>query len=97
MKHTGGKEESPIFPASYAGHDRLPPACSALSGYAGPWPQQLNEEQALEYVRSRHVDLVGDFGRSARQQQVLHDPCVGEACGYDACLRSLIPFCQVQK
>ncbi|MEO9057692.1 MAG: LCP family protein, partial [Ktedonobacteraceae bacterium] len=27
---------------------------------------------ALEYVRSRHADLVGDFGRSARQQQVLN-------------------------
>lgn len=39
--------------------------------YLAPGPQLLNGQQALEYVRSRHADLVGDFGRSARQQQVL--------------------------
>lgn len=39
--------------------------------YLAPGPQHLNGPQALEYVRSRHADLVGDFGRSARQQQVL--------------------------
>jgi LCP family protein required for cell wall assembly len=39
--------------------------------YIAPGPQYLNGAQALEYVRSRHADLVGDFGRSARQQQVL--------------------------
>jgi LCP family protein required for cell wall assembly len=39
--------------------------------YIAPGPQHLNGQQALEYVRSRHADLVGDFGRSARQQQVL--------------------------
>ncbi len=39
--------------------------------YLAPGPQYLNGQQALEYVRSRHADLVGDFGRSARQQQVL--------------------------
>jgi anionic cell wall polymer biosynthesis LytR-Cps2A-Psr (LCP) family protein len=31
----------------------------------------LNGTQALNYVRTRHSDLIGDFGRSARQQQVL--------------------------
>src|SRR5579884_92174 len=31
----------------------------------------LSGRQALEYVRTRHGDLAGDFGRSARQQQVL--------------------------
>jgi LCP family protein required for cell wall assembly len=36
-----------------------------------PGPQHLDGATALEYVRSRHADLVGDFGRSARQQQVL--------------------------
>lgn len=36
-----------------------------------PGPQHLNGEQALEYVRSRHADLVGDIGRTVRQQQVL--------------------------
>jgi LCP family protein required for cell wall assembly len=39
--------------------------------YIAPGPQHLDGEPALEYVRSRHADLVGDFGRSARQQQVL--------------------------
>ncbi len=39
--------------------------------YIAPGPQHLNGEEALEYVRSRHADLIGDFGRSVRQQQVL--------------------------
>lgn len=39
--------------------------------YIAPGPQHLTGPEALEYVRSRHADLVGDFGRSARQQQVL--------------------------
>ena len=39
--------------------------------YISPGPQHLSGPEALEYVRSRHADLVGDFGRSARQQQVL--------------------------
>lgn len=39
--------------------------------YIPPGPQHLDGATALEYVRSRHADLVGDFGRSARQQQVL--------------------------
>ncbi len=34
-------------------------------------PQHLNGEQALDYVRSRHSDLLGDFGRAERQQSVL--------------------------
>jgi LCP family protein required for cell wall assembly len=36
-----------------------------------PGPQHLDGTHALEYVRSRHGDLEGDFGRSQRQQQVL--------------------------
>jgi LCP family protein required for cell wall assembly len=36
-----------------------------------PGPQHLNGVNALEYVRSRHNDVREDFGRSARQQQVL--------------------------
>ena len=40
--------------------------------YISPGPQHLSGPEALEYVRSRHADLVGDFGRSARQQQVLN-------------------------
>ncbi len=39
--------------------------------YLPPGPQHLDGPTALNYVRSRHADLVGDFGRSARQQQVL--------------------------
>lgn len=39
--------------------------------YLAAGPQHLDGPTALEYVRSRHADLVGDFGRSARQQQVL--------------------------
>src|SRR5713101_1457365 len=39
--------------------------------YIAPGPQHLSGQQALQYVRSRHADLVGDFGRSARQQQIL--------------------------
>jgi LCP family protein required for cell wall assembly len=39
--------------------------------YLAPGPQHLDGPSALEYVRSRHADLIGDFGRSARQQQVL--------------------------
>jgi len=36
-----------------------------------PGLQHLNGSQALEYVRSRHADLIGDIGRTERQQQVL--------------------------
>ena len=39
--------------------------------YLEPGPQHLTGEQALEYVRSRHADLIGDIGRTERQQQVL--------------------------
>jgi LCP family protein required for cell wall assembly len=39
--------------------------------YIAPGPQHMNGLQALEYVRSRHADLVGDIGRTQRQQQVL--------------------------
>lgn len=36
-----------------------------------PGWRHVSGRQALEYVRSRHGDLIGDFGRSQRQQQVL--------------------------
>ncbi|GHO89624.1 hypothetical protein KSZ_76300 [Dictyobacter formicarum] len=36
-----------------------------------PGPQHFDGLGALEYVRSRHADLGGDFGRTQRQQQVL--------------------------
>lgn len=41
--------------------------------YIPPGPQHMDGPQALTYVRTRHSDLVGDFGRSARQQQILSD------------------------
>lgn len=39
--------------------------------YIPAGPQHMDGTTALEYVRSRHADLIGDFGRSQRQQQVL--------------------------
>jgi LCP family protein required for cell wall assembly len=39
--------------------------------YLGAGPQHLDGRHALQYVRSRHGDLLSDFGRSTRQQQVL--------------------------
>lgn len=39
--------------------------------YFAPGPQHLTGDQALEYVRSRHADLVGDIGRTQRQQEIL--------------------------
>jgi LCP family protein required for cell wall assembly len=36
-----------------------------------PGAQHLDCSHALQYVRSRHNDINSDFGRSARQQQVL--------------------------
>jgi len=36
-----------------------------------PGMQHMSGEQALEYVRSRHEDLIGDFGRTQRQRQLL--------------------------
>jgi LCP family protein required for cell wall assembly len=51
------------------GHAANPYAVERL--YLAPGPQHLSGEQALEYVRSRHADLVGDIGRTQRQQEVL--------------------------
>jgi LCP family protein required for cell wall assembly len=39
--------------------------------YIPPGPQHLDGKTALEYVRSRHGDLLGDVGRAARQQELL--------------------------
>ena len=41
--------------------------------YIPPGPQHMDGPQALTYVRTRHSDLVGDFGRTIRQQQVISD------------------------
>jgi LCP family protein required for cell wall assembly len=39
--------------------------------YLSAGPQHLDGRHALQYVRSRHGDLLSDFGRSLRQQQLL--------------------------
>jgi LCP family protein required for cell wall assembly len=39
--------------------------------YLAAGPQHLDGRHALQYVRSRHGDLLSDLGRSIRQQQVL--------------------------
>jgi LCP family protein required for cell wall assembly len=39
--------------------------------YIAPGSQHLDGKTALEYVRSRHGDLLGDVGRTARQQELL--------------------------
>jgi LCP family protein required for cell wall assembly len=57
------------YPDDVGANARDPYAYKRL--YIPPGPQHLSGSQALEYVRSRHADLVGDFGRSARQQSVL--------------------------
>jgi LCP family protein required for cell wall assembly len=36
-----------------------------------PGMQHMDGEQALQYVRSRHEDVVGDFGRTQRQRELL--------------------------
>ncbi len=58
-----------LYPDDVGANKNNPYAFKRL--YLAPGPQHLDGPTALEYVRSRHADLVGDFGRSARQQQVL--------------------------
>src|SRR5258706_13985827 len=58
-----------VYPDDTGVHPNDPFAYKRL--YLPPGPQHLNGQQALEYVRSRHADLVGDIGRTQRQQQVL--------------------------
>ncbi|MBA2284442.1 MAG: LCP family protein [Ktedonobacteraceae bacterium] len=57
------------YPDDTGTHAHDPYAFKRL--YVAPGAQHLNGQQALEYVRSRHADLVGDIGRTQRQQQVL--------------------------
>jgi LCP family protein required for cell wall assembly len=58
-----------IYPDDTGANANNPNAYKRL--YFAPGPQHLNGLQALEYVRTRHSDLVGDIGRTQRQQQVL--------------------------
>lgn len=57
------------YPDDTQGNNNDPYALKRL--YIAPGPQHMNGEQALAYVRSRHADLVGDIGRTVRQQEVL--------------------------
>ena len=57
------------YPDDTQGNKNDPYALKRL--YIVPGPQHMNGEQALAYVRSRHADLVGDIGRTERQQEVL--------------------------
>src|SRR5712691_9892686 len=57
------------YPDDTGAHPNDPFAYKRL--YIAPGPQHLDGLEALEYVRSRHADLVGDIGRTQRQQQVL--------------------------
>ncbi len=58
-----------VYPDDTGKNANSPNAFKRL--YIVPGPQHLNGQEALEYVRSRHADLVGDIGRTQRQQQVL--------------------------
>jgi anionic cell wall polymer biosynthesis LytR-Cps2A-Psr (LCP) family protein len=40
--------------------------------YIPPGPQHLNGDAALHFVRSRHGDVQGDFGRDQRQQILIN-------------------------
>jgi polyisoprenyl-teichoic acid--peptidoglycan teichoic acid transferase len=57
------------YPDDTQGNKNDPYALKRL--YIAPGPQHMNGQQALAYVRSRHADLVGDIGRTERQQEVL--------------------------
>jgi len=61
----------PMLDDVYPNDINSPDAYAYKRLYIVPGPQHMDGIQALEYVRTRHSDLVGDFGRSERQQQVL--------------------------
>src|SRR6266699_3896768 len=58
-----------VYPDDTGSNANQPNAYKRL--YIAPGPQHLTGLEALEYVRSRHADLLGDIGRTQRQQQVL--------------------------
>jgi LCP family protein required for cell wall assembly len=62
---------NPILDDFYPNDINTPDPYSIARVAVLPGPQHLDGTHALEYVRSRHSDLRGDFGRSQRQQQVL--------------------------
>lgn len=61
----------PMVDDTYPG-DVLGADCYGYSRvYIPPGPQFMNGSLALQYVRSRHADFIGDYGRGARQLQML--------------------------
>ncbi len=57
------------YPNDLTGNPQL--INNLINLYISPAPQYMNGFRTLEYVRSRHGDLQGDFGRAKRQQQIL--------------------------
>jgi polyisoprenyl-teichoic acid--peptidoglycan teichoic acid transferase len=58
-----------LYPDDTGANAHNPNAYTRL--YIAPGPQHMDGQEALAYVRTRHADLVGDIGRTQRQQQVL--------------------------
>lgn len=61
----------PVTDDTYPDDVNSPDPYAYMRLYIPAGPQHLDGTRALQYVRSRHGDLIGDFGRSQRQQQVL--------------------------
>jgi anionic cell wall polymer biosynthesis LytR-Cps2A-Psr (LCP) family protein len=61
----------PMFDDDYPNDSNTASAYSYTRVDIAPGPQHLTGAEALTYVRTRHADLGGDFGRTDRQQQVL--------------------------
>ncbi len=72
----------PIVDDAYPDDVNSPDPYAYRRLYIPAGPQHLDGLSALQYVRSRHGDLIGDFGRSQRQQQVL-DAVRNETSGKD--------------
>ena len=53
-------------------HDYPGESTDFMPVYVAAGPQVMGGEKALEYVRSRHDDPLGDFGRNQRQQKFLN-------------------------
>ena len=61
----------PIEDDQYPG-DKLQGGCNGFTRVFIPaGPQAMDGSTALQYVRSRHSDLIGDFGRGQRQLQTM--------------------------
>jgi LCP family protein required for cell wall assembly len=61
----------PVLDDTFPNDLNSPNPYAYMRVYIPAGPQYMDGATALEYVRSRHGDLVGDFGRGARQEQIL--------------------------